>query len=136
NHVAVETNNPSEDVANWRAGLTRPLCVLSPKRIAYTGKVTADMSWHDVPTCREQGLNFTYNMLRGLFMPGDVTPEQQAYYVDLLQKITATPEWKEYLERNALLADVRIGQAYIDFLTTDEAKHKDLMAKAGFLPTN
>ncbi|MCS0497236.1 tripartite tricarboxylate transporter substrate-binding protein [Ancylobacter sp. MQZ15Z-1] len=136
NHIVVETNNPSEDVANWRAGLTRPLCVLSPKRIAYTAKVTTDMAWSDVPTCGEQGLKFTYNMLRGLFLPSGVTPEQQAYYVDLIEKVTATPEWKEYLERNALKADVRTGKDYVDFLNADEAKHKDLMAKAGFLPTN
>lgn len=136
NHIAAETNNPSEDVANWRAGLTRPLCVLSPQRMTYKTKITADMSWNDVPTCGEQGLKFNYNMLRGLFMPGNVTPEQQAYYVDLMKKVVETPEWKEYLERNALLPDFRSGQAYVDFLTADEAKHKDLMAKAGFLSTN
>ena len=133
NHIVVETNNPSEDIANWRAGMTRPICFLSSKRISYTTKVTADMAWSDVPICGEQGLKFTYNMLRGLFMPGGVTPEQQAYYVDLINKITATPEWKEYLERNALLPDVRSGKDYIDFLTKDEAKHKELMSKAGFL---
>jgi tripartite-type tricarboxylate transporter receptor subunit TctC len=135
-HVAADTNNPSEDVANWRGGATRPLCVLSPKRIAYTGKVAGDMAWSDVPTCGEQGLKFTYNMLRGIFMPGGVTDEQQTYYVELFKKIAGTPEWKEYLERNALLPDLRLGKDFEDFLTTDEALHKDLMAKAGFLATN
>jgi len=133
NHIAAETNNPSEDVANWRAGMTRPLCVLSEKRISYTEKVTADLAWSDVPTCKEQGLSFTYNMLRGLFMPGDVSKDQQAYFVDLLKKIVATPEWKEYLQRNALLPDVRTGKEYVDFLTADENKHKALMGEAGFL---
>ncbi|RXF67414.1 Bug family tripartite tricarboxylate transporter substrate binding protein [Hansschlegelia zhihuaiae] len=135
-HVAADTNNPSEDVANWRGGQTRPLCVLSPKRIAYKAKVASDMSWSDVPTCSEQGLNFAYNMLRGIFMPGDVTEEQKAFYVDLLKKVAETPEWKEYLERNALLPDMRFGKDFEDFLTSDEAKHKELMAKAGFLATN
>ncbi|MBN9601430.1 MAG: tripartite tricarboxylate transporter substrate binding protein [Afipia felis] len=133
NHIAAETNNPSEDVANWRAGMTRPLCVLSEKRISYTEKVTADLAWSDVPTCKEQGLSFTYNMLRGLFMPGDVSKDQQAYFVDLLKKVVATPEWKEYLQRNALLPDVRMGKEYVDFLTADENKHKALMGEAGFL---
>ncbi|MGA0532953.1 Bug family tripartite tricarboxylate transporter substrate binding protein [Hansschlegelia sp. KR7-227] len=135
-HVAADTNNPSEDVANWRGGATRPLCVLSPKRIAYTGKIAGDMAWSDVPTCGEQGLKFTYNMLRGIFMPGGVTDEQQTYYVELFKKVAGTPEWKEYLERNALLPDLRLGKDFEDFLTTDEALHKDLMAKAGFLATN
>ena len=135
-HVAADTNNPSEDVANWKGGGTRPLCVLSKKRIGYSGKITADMAWSDVPTCGEQGLNFTYNMLRGVFMPGQVTDEQKAFYVELFKKVTATTEWKDYLERNALLSDIRLGKDFEDFLTSDEALHKDLMAKAGFLVTN
>jgi len=106
---------------------------LSEKRISYTQKITADLAWSDVPTCKEQGLSFTYNMLRGLFMPGDVTKDQQAYYVDLLKKVVATPEWKDYLQRNALLPDVKTGKEYTDFLTADENKHKTLMSEAGFL---
>ncbi|MFC3690666.1 Bug family tripartite tricarboxylate transporter substrate binding protein [Chenggangzhangella methanolivorans] len=135
-HVSADTNNPSEDVANWRGGQTRPLCVLSKKRIAYTGKISGDTAWSDIPTCGEQGLNFTYNMLRGIFMPGGVTEEQKAFYVNLLKKVSETPEWKEYLERNALLPDQRFGEDFEDFLLSDEALHKDLMGKAGFLATN
>jgi tripartite-type tricarboxylate transporter receptor subunit TctC len=75
-------------------------------------------------------------MLRGMFMPGKVTPEQQAFYVDLFKKVTETPEWKEYLERNALVPDFRSGKDFVDFLTADEQKHKELMGKAGFIATN
>lgn len=135
-HLEATTNNPAEDVANWRGGQTRPLCVLSKKRIAYTGKISGDTAWSDIPTCGEQGLNFTYNMLRGIFMPGGVTEEQKAFYVNLLKKVSETPEWKEYLERNALLPDQRFGEDFEDFLLSDEALHKDLMGKAGFLATN
>ncbi|QZO01157.1 Bug family tripartite tricarboxylate transporter substrate binding protein [Chenggangzhangella methanolivorans] len=134
-HVSADTNNPSEDVANWRGGQTRPLCVLSKKRIAYTARSRATRPG-DIPDCGEQGLNFTYNMLRGIFMPGGVTEEQKAFYVNLLKKVSETPEWKEYLERNALLPDQRFGEDFEDFLLSDEALHKDLMGKAGFLATN
>ena len=44
-----------------------------------------------------------------------------------------TPEWKEYMERNALVPDFRSGQAFVDFLVADEQKHKALMGKAGFI---
>ena len=37
-------------------------------------------------------------MLRSIFLPGKVTADQAAYYVDLFKKVTATPEWKQYLE--------------------------------------
>ena len=132
-HIEGSTANPSEEIASWRAGNARPLCVLSAQRMAYTAKITADMAWSDVPTCGEQGVKLTYNMLRGMFMPGKVSPAQQAYYVGLFKRVLETPEWKAYVERNALLPDYRDGAAFVEFLTQDEQRHKELMARAGFL---
>ncbi|RXF66975.1 tripartite tricarboxylate transporter substrate binding protein [Hansschlegelia zhihuaiae] len=134
-HLEATTNNPSEEVANWRGGANRPLCVFSDKALPYTEKV-ADKSWSEIPTCPSQGLNVTYQMLRGMFMPGKVTAEQQAYYVDLFRKVSETPEWKEYLARNALVPDFRDGQAYVDFLKTDEERHRQLLTEAGFIAGN
>ena len=45
----------------------------------------------------------------------------------------ATPEWKEYLEKNALKPEYMTGQAFVDFLAKDETRHLDIMKKAGFL---
>ena len=118
---------------NWRAGISRPLCVYSNKPMAYTEKVTATQSWADIPTCPAEGLNTTYEMLRGMFMPGKVTADQQAFYVDLFKKIADTPEWKEYVSRSALLPDFRSGKDFVDFLTADEKKHVDLMNAAGMI---
>ncbi len=132
-HIEASTGNPSEEIGSWRAGNARPLCVLSPKRMAYSTKITQTTAWSDIPTCGEQGVKFTYNMLRGMFMPGGITPEQRTYYVDLFKKVSETPEWKEYLERNALLPDFRSGEAFVSFLTADETRHKALMNEAGFL---
>ena len=57
--------------------------------------------------------------------------EQQQYYVDLFRKVAETPEWKEYLERNALVPDFRSGKEFVEFLTADEQRHKDLMNASG-----
>ena len=53
----------------------------------YKDKVTDKMSWADIPTCKEQGLDVDYLMLRGIFMPGGVTPDQVKYYVGLFKKV-------------------------------------------------
>lgn len=132
-HVEANTNNPAEDLANWRGGATRPLCVFAEQKMAYTAKVTGEMSWADIPTCASQGLNVSYQMLRGMFMPGKVSKEQQAFYVGLFKKVSETAEWKEYLARNALVPDYRDGDAFISFLKADEAKHEKLMSEAGFM---
>ena len=94
-HVDSTVNNPIEAVAQWRGGKLRPLCVFDTKRMPYKDKVTDNMSWDDIPTCKEAGLDVDYLMLRGIFMAGGVTPDQVQYYVDLLKKVRATPEWKD-----------------------------------------
>jgi len=48
----------------------------------YKTKVTKTMSWNDIPTCKETGLDVGILMLRGIFMAGSVTPDQVQYFVD------------------------------------------------------
>lgn len=133
NHIAANTNNPSENLEVWRAGQVRALCVFANERMGYTAKVTPTQSWSDIPTCKSEGLDVSYSMLRGIFLPPGATPEQIAWYQDLFKKISATPEFKEYLEKQALKPVFLTGAAMTDFLTKDEALHKDLMTAAGFV---
>ena len=102
NHTEANVNNPSENLEVWRAGQVRALCVFDKERIAYKTKVTETQSWNDIPTCKEEGLDVQYLMLRAMFLPGKVTPEQTAFYVDLFQKVTQTAEYKDYMEKQAL----------------------------------
>ena len=106
NHTESNVNNPSENLEVWRAGQVRPLCVFDKERISYTSKVTDTQSWADIPTCKEEGVDVQYLMLRAMFLPGKVTPEQQAFYVELFHKVTQTAEYKDYMEKQALEADL------------------------------
>src|SRR3979411_92824 len=87
NHIASNVNNPSENLEVWRAGQVRALCVFDKERISYKTKVAGEMSWNDIPTCKDQGLDVQYLMLRAIFLPGKVTPEQNAFYDDLMKKM-------------------------------------------------
>jgi len=132
-HIDSSVNNPIEAVAQWRAGQLRPLCVFDEKRMPYPAKITDTMSWQDVPTCKEAGIPTAYTMLRGIFMPPGVTDEQKAFYVDLLKKVRATPEWKDYMEKGAFNQTSMEGKEFQDWLVKAEDMHKDLMKSAGFL---
>jgi putative tricarboxylic transport membrane protein len=132
-HVESTVNNPIEAVAHWRGGKLKPLCVFDPKRMPYKGKVTDKMSWADIPTCKESGLDVSYLMLRGVFMAGGVAPDQVAYYVDLLKKVQATPEWKQLMEQGAFNTTSLEGQEYADWVAREEARHVSLMKAAGFI---
>ena len=133
NHTASNVNNPSENLEVWRAGQVRPLCVFSLERIAYKGKVAGDMSWNDIPTCKDQGVDVQYQMLRGMFLPGKVTAEQAAFYEDLFKKVTQTAEYKDYMEKQALKPVFFTGKDMLKFLEEDDKLNRDLMTEAGFV---
>jgi tripartite-type tricarboxylate transporter receptor subunit TctC len=133
NHIESNVNNPSENLEVWRAGQVRALCVFDKERIAYKTKVTDTQSWNDIPTCKEEGLDVQYLMLRAMFLPGKVTPEQQAFYVDLFQKVAQTPEYKDYMEKQALKPVFLKGPEMLKFLEEDDALNKSLMTEAGFV---
>ena len=133
-HIDSSVNNPIEAVAQWRAGALRPLCVFDDTRMPYKEKVTATQSWADIPTCKEAGVPTDYVMLRGIFMAPGVTPEQQAYYVDLMKKVRDTPEWKEFMEKGAFNQTTSCRRR-LRQVARDERRSctSQLMTEAGFL---
>ncbi len=132
-HVNSTVNNPIEAASQWKAGNLRPLCIFDGKRSTYTDKVTADMAWSDIPTCKEAGVDVEYQMLRGIFMAGGVKPDQTAFYVDLFKKVAATDDWKNFMKQGAFNATMMSGEQYKTWVAKAEATHKDLMVAAGFL---
>jgi putative tricarboxylic transport membrane protein len=133
NHINSSVNNPIEAVSQWRAGKLNALCVFDDQRMPYKEKMTATMSWNDVPTCKEVGVDTDYVMLRGIFMAPGVTQEQVDFYIDLFKKVRATPEWKAFMEKGAFNQTFMTGKEFNNWLTLNEALHKQLMTEAGFL---
>jgi tripartite-type tricarboxylate transporter receptor subunit TctC len=133
NHTQSNVNNPSENLEVWRAGQVRALCVFDKERIEYKAKVAGEQSWNDIPTCKEEGLDVQYLMLRAFFLPGKVTPEQAAFYVDLFKKVSQTAEYKDYMEKQALKPIFLTGKDMIKFLEEDDKLNSSLMEEAGFV---
>ena len=59
-----------------------------------------------------------------MFLPGKVTPEQTAFYVDLFKKVTQTPEYKDYMEKQALKPVFLTGKDMVKFLEEDDTLNK------------
>jgi putative tricarboxylic transport membrane protein len=95
--------------------------------------MTETMAWSDIPTCKEQGLDVDYLMLRGIFMPSGVRPEQVAFYERLMARVRETPEWRDLMQQGAFNTTTLTGDAFRGWLDREEARHKDLMQEAGFL---
>src|SRR5262249_29616878 len=133
NHTESNVNNPSENLEVWRAGQGGPLCVFYKERSSYTSQVKGKKSWDRNPTCQQEGRDVQDLIVAGMFLPGKVTPEQQAFYVDLFQKVTQTAEYKDYMEKQALKPIFLTGKDMRQFLEEDDALNKSLMTEAGFV---
>ena len=132
-HVDSTVNNPIEAESHWRAGKLRALCVMDKDKMPYPNKLSSNQAWADVPTCASQGVPVEYLMLRGIFMPPAVTPDQVAFYVGLFNKVRALPEWKEFMEKGAFKQTTLTGDAYVDWVGKNEQLHRTLMKDAGFI---
>jgi tripartite-type tricarboxylate transporter receptor subunit TctC len=133
NHTQANVNNPSENLEVWRANQVRALCVFDKERIGYKTKVTDTQAWNDIPTCKESGLDMDYTMLRAMFLPGKVQPDVVAFYVDLMKKLVQTPEYKDYMEKQALKPIFLTGSDMVKFLEEDDKLNSGLMHEAGFV---
>jgi tripartite-type tricarboxylate transporter receptor subunit TctC len=132
-HISANVNNPSENISQWRANQVKPLCLFSKNRMVYTTKV-ADRAWSDIPTCKEQGLPIDeYRMPRTVFMPGAVSADQLKFYVNLLKRVTQTPEFAEYVERNALAPTFLEGAGLQGYIKADETRARAVFQDAGWL---
>jgi putative tricarboxylic transport membrane protein len=115
-HVDLAGPNPSEMLSQWKAGLTRPLAVSAPARIAMMP---------DVPTLKERGIDVIHRMMRGIALPGDAPPDALRFWEDAMARITQTERWRtNYLERLALTPYVKTGAEARTFLESHEALNR------------
>jgi putative tricarboxylic transport membrane protein len=133
-HVDSNVNNPNENIGQWKAGTVRPLCVFSPTRLRGGAKVTADMGWNDIPTCKESGVPVEqFQMPRTVWLPADVPSEAVDFYIGVLKKVFETPEWNEWIERNVQTPRFMSGKEFRDFMADDEAKNKKVFESQGWV---
>jgi tripartite-type tricarboxylate transporter receptor subunit TctC len=129
-HINSSVNNPIEQVTHWRAGNTRPLCVFATARLEVSG---GEDPWGDVPTCSEAGLDITYQMLRGIFMPAGVSQDAVDYYVGVLGQVREQPEWNDFMNAGAFTRENLTGDEYREWVANAAELHLQLMTNAGFL---
>ncbi|NVO16294.1 MAG: tripartite tricarboxylate transporter substrate binding protein [Rhodoplanes sp.] len=133
-HIDSNVNNPNENIGHWKSGAVRPLCVFSPTRLPGTAKVVGDMAWSDIPTCKEAGLPVDqFQMPRTVWLPLGVPAEAVDFYVDILKKVSETPEWKEWLDRNLQTPRFLAGKDFTDFIVADDLKSKKVIEAQGWI---
>jgi tripartite-type tricarboxylate transporter receptor subunit TctC len=128
--VDMTVNNPIEAAKLWGEGKVRPLCVFDGAKLEYHAKIAANQSWNDLPTCMSFGIPVQYLMMRGIFMAPGGTPDQVAYYVQLLDRVRALPEWKDFMAQGAFKPSNLTGAPFVAWLDRTESFHRVLMREA------
>lgn len=133
-HVDSNTNNPNENVGQWKAGQVKPLCVFSPTRLAKSDPVHDGKGWGDIPTCKEAGLPLeTFQMPRTVWLPDEVPADAVTFYEGVLEKVSQTPEWKEFVARTAQTGRFMKGKEFAEFVAKDEAANRKVFEAEGWV---
>lgn len=95
-HVNVGIFNPSECIAQARAGKFIPLATFSSQKLSG--------EFANVPTFQELGYpDLVLREVRAIAGPPDMPSEAVKYYETVLQEVTETPQWQnEYIKKNFL----------------------------------
>lgn len=132
-HIAANVNNPNENLGQWQAGAIKPLCVFSDQRMAESDPVHGDTGWHDIATCTEAGIDISsYQMPRTVWLPAGVSDEQLAFYVDLMQKVSETPEWQEYVANTSQTGRFLAGEELSAFIDNSETSTVEVFKAEGW----
>jgi len=117
-NIEVYACNVSEGAEDVKAGVIRPLGVMSPERSKFIP---------DTPTFREQGFNEVWSVSRGIAAPAGLPPDVEAALIAAMEKTIGSAGHKAKAEALSLDPVIIKGADYRKFLKDNEQATKKLM---------
>lgn len=122
-HVEAVITGAGEASAQLEGGKIRALGVSSPERIAGL----------DVATYKEQGLDYTFDIWRGVMAPKDISAEALRYYENLFARMMETDDWKAATERLGWLDAYQNSEEFGAFLDVQLDQFRAVLSDLGLL---
>jgi len=122
-HIDLVTTAAGNVAGHVAAGRLRVVAITSNQRLP--GALA------DVPTWKEQGVNYVFGAWRGVFAPKGLTPQQAAFWEGALKKATEAPEWKDDLQKNIWADAFLSGEALRKDLDQDYSEMKSVLSDLG-----
>jgi len=123
-HTDMASLDVSEIVGQLEAGEVRVLAVLSEDRLP---------NFPNLPTAVEQGVDVTFTVWRGLYMPAGLSKEAVEFWTDTIQKMVASPEWDEERQKMGWELVVKFGDEFTQYTKDELESYKILLKELGFL---
>ncbi len=116
-------NNPSEQMAFYQAGSSKPLVQFTGERMA---------AFPDVPTAKELGIGIEYYMQRSVNGPPGMSAGAAKFYRNLFQELFDSKGWQDFCLSDGLTCDTMIaGSDLGDFHATQYVAHEKLIEQVG-----
>ena len=122
-HVEAVITGAGEAGVQLQGGDLRALGVSAPERIPGL----------DVPTYKEQGLDYTFDIWRGVMAPKDISEEALRYYEDLFARMMETDGWREATERLGWLDAYQNSEEFGAFLDAQLEQFRAVLGDLGLL---
>jgi len=107
-HVDAFTGDVSEVKGFMDSGDLRVLAVLSEQRLP--------APFNAIPTAMEQGIDSVAPNWRGFYVPGKASQESYDWWVDTMNELYTTQEWKDIMTKNGLMPFHKSGAEFTQFV--------------------
>lgn len=111
-----------EAIALQRDQQVRILGITAPER---------SPAYPDVPTFAEQGYPVDFVNWRGFFAPPNLDDRRRDAYIDLFDRLSASPAWTDAMARHGWVPTYRTGKDFERFLSKQEDELLDVMRDLG-----
>nr|CDQ33089.1 Tripartite tricarboxylate transporter family receptor [Virgibacillus halodenitrificans] len=124
-HVDAFTGDISEAKGFMESGDLRILAVLSEERLPG--------EFSDIPTAREQGIDALGPNWRGFYMPADISDDAREYWIDAMDTVYASDEWKELMKKNGLMPFHKSADEFNEFVKKQIQDIQELSKEIGLV---
>jgi len=124
-HCEATVNQVSE-AGSFYPEYLRPLVVFQDKRLDIPG-------YENVPTGKEAGLDFSYEMMRAIFAPPGISKQAQDGMIELFRKVSEDKDWIAFAKKTGLRREFITGDALEKFCENYEKKHIEIMKAQGWI---
>ena len=118
------TGDLSEVGGFLKSGDVRALAVLSDARV--TG-------FDDIPTAKEQGVDLVAMNWRGIYVPKGISDDDYNKWVDALNKVAASDQWKQVMTENGLAPYTLTGTDFETFVGENIAEITNISKEIGII---
>lgn len=124
-HITAYSGDISEAAGFIESGDLKVLALLAPERLQ--GK------YANIPTAKEQGIDVIGANWRGFYMPSDISNDAKTYWVNAIDKLYASENWKDKMASNGLKPFHLSGDEFDKFVKTQIQEMRSLSKEIGLI---